>query len=313
MEMAVKGKAKRRHLNAGECEDLGQSAQGTNALTRPHTRPVTGNSTRGLHPRTPTKRRKCASASGSVGGQQKGIDNFFSVTGVLSSSPHKSPEAGSSTQTHRLNGRLFSDGEPGVKKEEEEDDDDDVSLLAAHPEEEEDDDDDDDVSLLALYREEEVGDESLLAAELLPWEEDVDHLEGITAEMFGDDDDFDRCNVDLGDPEDDVEALPDTHYGLLGSRRVLLEPEGCVDHLPEEVLRQVLCLVPAKDLYRSVSRVSHRWRNIVQDAKFVPFKKRYFRYMMREPETVREVCAALRDSGITDPAASQLSIRSLVM
>ncbi|XP_056278455.1 F-box DNA helicase 1-like isoform X2 [Pseudoliparis swirei] len=296
MEMAVKGKAKRRHLTAGECEDLGQSAQGTNTLTRPHTRPVTGNPTRGLHPRTPTKRRKCASASGSVAGQQKGIDKFFSVTGVLSSSPHKSPRPGSSTRTHGLNGRLFSDEEPGVRKEEEEDDDDDVSLLAAHPEEEE-----------------EVGDESLLAAELLPKEEDVDHLEGITAEMFGDDDDFDRCDGDLRDPEGEAEALPDSHYGLLGSRKVLLEPQGCVDDLPEEVLRQVLCLVPAKDLYRSVSHVCHRWRNIVQDAKFVPFKKKYFRYMMRETETVREVCSALRDSGITDPAASQLSIRSLVI
>ncbi|XP_034382510.1 F-box DNA helicase 1 [Cyclopterus lumpus] len=307
MEVAVKGKAKRRHLNAGECDDLGQSAEGSNTLTQPHTvnhLPVTRNPKRGLYPRTPTKRRKCASASGSPAGQQKGIDNFFSVTGVISCSPHKSPQPGSSTRTNRLNGKLFPDEEPGVmKEEEEEEDDNDVSLLAAplaaNPEEEE---------------EEEVDDVSLLAAELVPKEEEdddaVDHLEGITAEMFGDDE-FDRC--DLHDMEDEVEALPDTHYGLLGSRKVLLEPQGCMDDLPEEVLRQILCLVLAQDLYRSVSRVCHHWRNIVQDTKFVPFKKKYFRYMMREKETVREICSTLRNSGITDPASSQHSIRYLVI
>lgn len=125
--------------------------------------------------------------------------------------------------------------------------------------------DDDDVRLLAVplvadpEEEEEVDDVSLLAAELVPKEEDaVDHLEGITAEMFGDDEEFES---------EVVEALPDAHFGLLGSRKVLLDPQGCMDDLPEEVLRQILCLVPARDLYCCVSRVCHHWRNIVQDTK----------------------------------------------
>uniref|UniRef100_A0A3B3ZVL2 F-box domain-containing protein n=1 Tax=Periophthalmus magnuspinnatus TaxID=409849 RepID=A0A3B3ZVL2_9GOBI len=45
---------------------------------------------------------------------------------------------------------------------------------------------------------------------------------------------------------------------------------GCVEDLPEEVLRQVLSLVPAQDLYRSVQFVCHRWKNIVQDPKVSP-------------------------------------------
>ncbi|XP_075932332.1 F-box DNA helicase 1 [Anarhichas minor] len=300
MEMAAKGKAKRRHLNAGQCDDLGQSAEGTNALTQPQTvnhAQGTRNPTR-LYPRTPTKRRKCASASGSPSGQQKVIGNFFSVTGVLSSSPHKSSQPCTSTRTNGLIGKLFPEDEPGVMKEE---DDDDVRLLAvplaADPEEEE--------------EEEEVDDVSLLAAELVPKEEAaVDHLEGITAEMFGDDDEFDS---DIHDVEEEVEALPDAHFGLLGSRKVLLDPQGCMDDLPEEVLRQILCLVPARDLYCCVSRVCHHWRNIVQDTKFVPFKKKYFRYMTREKETVREISSILRNSGITDPASSQYSMRHLVV
>nr|XP_040028675.1 F-box DNA helicase 1 [Gasterosteus aculeatus aculeatus] len=304
MEMAVKGKAKRRHLNAGECDELARRTEGTNALTQPHT--VNGRGTRsanrGLYPRTPTKRRKCASASGSPSGHQKAIDNFFSVTRVIRSSPHKFPQPGSSTCTNVLNGNRFPEKETGVMTEDD-DDDDDVSFLAPpsapNPEEE---------------WEEEVDNVSPLAAESMPKNEHgVDHLEGMTAEIFGDDDEFVQWDRESHDMEEEVEALPDAHYGLLGSRKVLLKPEGCMDDLPEEVLRQILCLVTAQELYRCVSLVCHHWRNIVQDTKFVPFKKQYFRYMMREKETVQEICSVLRNSSITDPSSSQHSIRSLVV
>ncbi|XP_037616813.1 F-box DNA helicase 1 [Sebastes umbrosus] len=300
MEMAAKGKAKRRHLNAEECDELAQSSGGTDALTQPHAVNRGLGScgpNRGLYPRTPTKRRKCASTSGSPAGRQTGIDNFFSVTGVISSSPQKSSQPGSSTRTNRLNGELFP----------EEEEDDDFSLLAAslaaEPE--------------AVEEEEEVDDATLLAVEMMPETkkvEVVDYLEGITAEMFGDDDGFDQCDNDIyNEEEEQVEALPDAHYGLLGSGKVLLQPQGCMDDLPEEVLRQVLCLVPAQDLYRSVSRVCHHWRNIVQDTKFIPFKKQYYRYTMKEKETVLEISSVLKKSGITDPGSLQHSIRRLVI
>lgn len=155
--------------------------------------------------------------------------------------------------------------------------------------EDEEEDDDEDVSLLAtpiaaepdVEGEDEIDDDSLLAAEMVLEAEktssaearlvdmgmvtecgkketrEADYLEGMTAEMFGDDGDF----------EEEVEPLPDTHFGLLGSRKVLLQPQGCIDDLPEEVLREVLCLLPAPDLFRNVSLVCHRWRNIVLDPK----------------------------------------------
>ena len=141
----------------------------------------------------------------------------------------------------------------------------------------EEDEEDDDVSLLSFampaepdVEEDEVDDVSLLAADIQPEPETkreeapLDHLEGMTAEMFWGDGDFDS---DFHKENEEVEALPDAHYGLLGSNKVLQEPQGCIDDLPEEVLRQVLCQVPAQDLYRSVSLVCHRWRNIVQDPK----------------------------------------------
>ncbi|XP_059182221.1 F-box DNA helicase 1 isoform X2 [Centropristis striata] len=301
MEMSAKGKAKRMHLNAAECDELGQSAAGTSSLTQPNAvnhAQGNHNPNRGFYPRTPTKRRKCASASVSPF-KQKGINNFFSVTGVLSSSPHKSSSKPcSSKHTNGLNGELFPE-------EREEEDDDDYSLLAvplaAEP--------------IAEEEEDEVDDETLLAAEMASQpetkkEEAVDYLEGMTAEMFWDDDEFDS---DFQNEEEEVEALPDAHYGLLGSGKVLLQPQGCMEDLPEEVLRQVLCLVPAPDLYRNVRLVCHHWRNIVQDPKFVPFKKQYFCYMMREKETMLEICSILKNGSITDPPSSQNSIRHLVL
>lgn len=140
-------------------------------------------------------------------------------------------------------------------------------------ENDEEDDDEDYVSLLATQfeptadEEDEIDDESLLAAEagVAPGREleEEDYLEGLTAEMFEDDEDFDgRCNQ-----EEDVEPLPDAHFGLLGVSRVTLQPQSCMDDLPEEVLRQILCLLPAADLYRNASLVCHCWRNIIQDPK----------------------------------------------
>lgn len=197
------------------------------------------------------------------------------------------------------------------------DDDDDVSLLAAVEDQGggvADDDDDDDVSLLAAVEDQGGGvadddddDVSLLAAESAPIRDMVvDHLEGMTPEMFGADDIFDH-------EDSDMEALPDAHYGLLGGSKELLQPQGCVDDLPEEILRQILCEIPARDLYCSVSLVCQRWRRIIQDPKFLPFKKQYYRYVMKEETTVGEIDRILNDSSILHPKMSQYSMRNLII
>ncbi|XP_029969170.1 F-box DNA helicase 1 [Salarias fasciatus] len=314
MEVAVKRKAKRRHLNAQECEELGQSAAGTDALTQPHANSARSNHdpNRGLYPRTPSKTRRFAPAAfRSPSGRQKSINNFFSVSKVISTSPHK-PSLPSTS--------MYRNGGPNAVEEEDEDDDD-ISLLAVPlPPNPEDDDNEIDDNLLAavvipesdMMDEDEIDDASLLGVPMgleseATKEPEVDYLEGVTAEMFDDDSEFERCD------EEEVEPLPDEHYGLLGTNKALLQPQGCIDDLPEEVLRQILCLVPARDLYRCVSLVCHRWRDIVQDTKFMPFKKRYYRYVMREKEMVGEMAKTLKDSGITDRTRSDLSMRSLVV
>uniref|UniRef100_A0A3Q3WVL0 DNA 3'-5' helicase n=1 Tax=Mola mola TaxID=94237 RepID=A0A3Q3WVL0_MOLML len=218
MLCGVQAKAKRRHLNAADCDELRRSAEGIDALTHPHAvNLVQGNRypNRGLCPNTPTKRQKCTSTLGSPSGQQKCINNVLSVRKIISSSPYKSSQPSSSTHTNGIN------GEPETKQ----------TLV-------------------------------------------VDYLEGMTSEMFGDDDEFDP--FDIHNEDEEVEALPDSHFGLLGSSRELLQPQGCIEYLPEEVLRQILCSVPAQDLYRNVSLVCHRWRNIVQDPKVEQTTELYY-------------------------------------
>lgn len=199
--------------------------------------------------------KAAASATGSPSGKQTAIVDFFSSTKVISSSPNKSSQPSTSTQ------------ESAFVKDEDEDED--VSLLASQCE-------------LMAEEEDEIDDESLLAAEMQstfeaemcvfggavqsgagvgPELKEEDYLEGLTAEMFWNDEDFDeRCNRD---EENEVEPLPDAHFGLLGDSRVLLQPQSSMDDLPDEILRQILVLVPAADLYRSAGLVCHRWRNII--------------------------------------------------
>lgn len=113
--------------------------------------------------------------------------------------------------------------------------------------------------------EDEVDDASLLGAVGLTHTDltQMDYLQGVTSEMFGGDEAFDICDIH----QEEVEALPDAHFGLLGSSGCPVQPQGCIDELPEEVLWQVLFQVPAQDLYQNVSLVCRRWKNIVHDPK----------------------------------------------
>lgn len=245
MESSMIGRAKRRHLGPSECNDLAQSNTGSQSLTQPFSVSLNNRDpNQRLQPRTPTKRRRRASDGA---GQQKGITDFFSVTGVISSSPQKG------TKTP-------------IKNEEEEEE-------------------------KCIPQEENVEEDKI-----------EDFMEGITEDMF--DDDFEmeivsvkkeqaEVAVNKGDEEDSVEALPDAHFGLLGVRGGQEVPQGHVQDLPEEILREVFALLPAQDLFQHISLVCRHWRDVVMDPKFLPWKKLYCRYRKRETEGVKEVRSIL--------------------
>lgn len=103
-----------------------------------------------------------------------------------------------------------------------------------------------------------------------------DFMEGITEDMF--DDDFEmeivsvrkeqaEVTVNKEDEEDSVEALPDAHFGLLGVQGGQEVPQGHVQDLPEEILREVFAFLPAQDLFQHISLVCRHWRDVVMDPK----------------------------------------------
>uniref|UniRef100_A0A8C7CVA9 F-box DNA helicase 1 n=1 Tax=Oncorhynchus kisutch TaxID=8019 RepID=A0A8C7CVA9_ONCKI len=257
-------KAKRRHLNSEECREISRRPEGSQPLTQPHSvtrRHSNSDTYRGLYPRTPTKRKRgTAHLYARDDKKQQGITKFFPVISVVKVlSPQKAAlsQGSGSVKTEGLNGELI----PKIETIEE-------KALATSMKEE-------------------------------PEDEKVDYLEGLTTDMFGDDKEFERCWSDP-DPalmnhheEEEVEALPDALYGLLGSSRGLAHPQGHVDDLPEEVLMLVLSLLPAEDLYCNVSLVCQRWRNIVTQSLFVPWKKLYYRYTKKEINAVKEINAIL--------------------
>lgn len=62
----------------------------------------------------------------------------------------------------------------------------------------------------------------------------------------------------------EVEPLPDSHFGLLGTQDWEV-PQGSVNDLPAEILRNIFALLPVLDLYQNLSLVCHYWREIIRD------------------------------------------------
>uniref|UniRef100_A0A8B9SB74 F-box DNA helicase 1 n=1 Tax=Apteryx owenii TaxID=8824 RepID=A0A8B9SB74_APTOW len=95
-----------------------------------------------------------------------------------------------------------------------------------------------------------------------------------------------RIKQELDDME--IEPIPDARYGLLGTRNWDV-PQGSIDKLPTEVLRRIFAFLPVTDLYQSLSLVCHSWRQIVSDPLFIPWKKLYHRYVMKEDTALHSV------------------------
>ncbi|OXB58056.1 hypothetical protein ASZ78_007715 [Callipepla squamata] len=117
----------------------------------------------------------------------------------------------------------------------------------------------------------------------------------------------------------EIEPVPDAHYRLLGTRNWEV-PQGSIEDLPDEVLRSIFAFLPVTDLYQSMSLVCHRWRDIVGDPRipvsielqglfearvffeshFIPWKKLYHQYLMKEDMALRRVERVFEDFAITD-------------
>ncbi|XP_032914034.1 F-box DNA helicase 1 isoform X2 [Catharus ustulatus] len=86
----------------------------------------------------------------------------------------------------------------------------------------------------------------------------------------------------------EVEPLPDSHFGLLGTRNWEV-PQGSINDLPAEILRNIFAFLPVLDLYQNLSLVCHSWREIIRDPQFIPWKKLYHSYLRGEEGALQRV------------------------
>ncbi|XP_014738013.1 PREDICTED: F-box DNA helicase 1, partial [Sturnus vulgaris] len=107
----------------------------------------------------------------------------------------------------------------------------------------------------------------------------------------------------------EVEPLPDPHFGLLGTRNWEI-PQGSMDDLPAEILRNIFAFLPVLDLYQNLSLVCHYWREIIRDPQFIPWKKLYHRYVRREACALQRVEQILQ--GFSIPQEPQGCVLGLV-
>uniref|UniRef100_A0A8D0G9I0 F-box DNA helicase 1 n=1 Tax=Sphenodon punctatus TaxID=8508 RepID=A0A8D0G9I0_SPHPU len=112
-----------------------------------------------------------------------------------------------------------------------------------------------------------------------------------------------RCPLELGETEPEIEdveidPIPDACFGLLGIPS-WQEPQGHIDQIPNELLREIFALLPISDLYQDLSLVCHRWRDIIHDPQFIPWKKLYHQYLMKESQARGTVLGTLHRYGIT--------------
>ncbi|XP_074022853.1 F-box DNA helicase 1 [Numenius arquata] len=275
MNAAMKG-FKKTHLTLDDCEALARSVEGSSSLRQPlsHTK-SRGDVNRGLYPTHRTRRRQGGQS------QQKNITDYFSVSQIQ--------QVGASrTKNNRIKEELpdpiFSDTDDSFS---------DVSAKM------------------------EISGDScsfLEDEDLEPAPKESSRKRPLSAAAAG----VCKPEDDLwGEPEkkpmvvlpehiqikqelDDmeIEPVPDAHYGLLGTRNWEI-PQGSIDELPVEVLRHIFAFLPVTDLYQNLSLVCRCWREIVSDPLFIPWKKLYHRYLMKEDTALHRVAQILQVFSIT--------------
>ncbi|KFQ70529.1 F-box only protein 18, partial [Phaethon lepturus] len=267
---------KKAQLTADDCKALAQSAEGSSSLTQPLSqRQSKGDVNRGLHPTHRTRRHQGGQ------GHQKNITDYFRI---------------SQTQQVGANGLKNN----RIKEEL-------LDPIFSEP--------DDSFSSVSTVMEISSDSCSFLEdKDLVPAPRESSRKRPLSTAAAG----IHKPEHDLwSEPEkkpivvhpghsqikqelDDmeIEPVPDAHYGLLGTRNWEV-PQGSIDELPVEVLRNIFAFLPVTDLYQNLSLVCCCWKEIVSDPLFIPWKKLYHRYLMKEDLALHKVEQIFKDFAIT--------------
>uniref|UniRef100_A0A8C2SVN3 F-box DNA helicase 1 n=1 Tax=Coturnix japonica TaxID=93934 RepID=A0A8C2SVN3_COTJA len=258
------------HLTADDCEALRRSTEGLSSLTQPlKQRRSRGDVNRGLQPTHRTRRQPR--------GQQKNITDYFKI------SQTQQTVAGRTSKNISVKEELL---DPFFA----EDDESSISNVLETS--------DDSSSFLE--------DEYMGNSRKRPLSSTAPGRLQIENDLWGEPEkkavvvhpEDTQIKQELDD-EIEIEPVPDAHYGLLGTRNWEV-PQGSIEDLPDEVLRIIFAFLPVTDLFQSLSLVCHRWRIIVGDPRFIPWKKLYHQYLLKEDMALHRVERVLQDFAITD-------------
>ncbi|XP_038667760.1 F-box DNA helicase 1 isoform X2 [Scyliorhinus canicula] len=255
------GRGKRRHLNPSDCWSLSNSSEGAFSLAQPFTYTVTnGDLNRGLYPRNRKDRRTAAQLYPL---QRQWVHNGRRLSKDVTSG--KDIVGSSSSKVDCVFDpedflSLFAESN--------------VLALNSKSKEEH--------SVLLLRSPNEARDAAWGRCTRSPSLEDAP-----TGQQ--------QNWVEGEEPE--VDALPDSYFGLLGCTHSQTLPSGHISQLPDEILRIVFLSLPAEDLYR-LSSVCPQWWRVISDPMFVPYKKLYYRYRKGEERAVKEIDQILKENNI---------------
>ncbi|XP_027563192.1 F-box DNA helicase 1-like isoform X2 [Neopelma chrysocephalum] len=222
---------KKRHLTAPECEALARSAEGSSALTQPLSQKRgRGDGNKGLHPTHRTRRSQGGQ------GQQKNILDFFGKS--------QKQQAGGIKEEPRDPFFPGADDSFGSHT--------DVSSDSS-----------------AFLEDEDFVPAPRGKSRKRPLTATASGIPNPEQDLWGEPEEKPPVPAELGrvkqEPDDvEVEPVPDPHFGLLGTRN-WEEPQGNLDELPVEVLRNIFAFLPVADLYQNLSLVCRCWREIVRD------------------------------------------------
>ncbi|XP_068257590.1 F-box DNA helicase 1 isoform X2 [Nyctibius grandis] len=275
MELSVK-RFKKKHLTADDCEALAQSVEGSSSLTQPLSqRRSRGDVSRGLHPSYRTRRHQGGQ------GQQKNITDYFRNS-------QTQPAGASGMKKSRIKEELldpiFTEPDGSFSS---------VSTVMGMS-----------GDFCSFLEDEDFVPAPRESSRKWPLSNAAAGIHKPEHDLWGEPKkkpvvvhpEHSQIKQELDDME--IEPVPDAHYGLLGTRNWEV-PQGSIEDLPVEVLRNIFAFVPVTDLYQNLSLVCHCWREIVSDPLFIPWKKLYHRYLMKEDTALRSVERVLQDFAIS--------------
>ncbi|XP_068132074.1 F-box DNA helicase 1 [Hyperolius riggenbachi] len=251
---------RQKRLTKWDCEDLAQSEEGSCSLTQPLNRwSSTRDVNKGLYPRNRTK-RWCKGKSKTICGNSSSDSKS---TDMLSSNSSHSPDMEEEEDA------LFS------------------SLIEENP---------------AMFDGVDWPHEHSSSRKrpfscLENWKQgpNVKHSLG---------DDASSSSSFFEDANDDemshmLDSLSDSCYGLLGVTGDNNE-QSCelLNQFPDELLQYIFGFVPMMDLCQNISLVCKKWKAIVDDELFIPWKKLYYRYVAKDPGATGNVTEILRKNGM---------------